>query len=513
MSRNSTDGWSRECRPTPATLRLAIRWTERAAADVERKLRQTARPASADLDHSALKSRLGKIQSGRRLLAELMSHAAPPAKLESLARPLRIAGKDLTRSARARVDHVLEHLTGDSLAQIAAALNANVFRFNRVRSRRLRILRTRLDRSGPAIVELGWTNESAIASVQSPDTSLRAADAATIARGGGERFSLVQFFNAGSFQAAFTAGVNEQARALNLTMNERDPADGDMLAMKRRIDATIADSRTSGLIIHSGQAVELHPLVERARRAGRAVVTSNLLAPPLNTPAIVLNDIGAGALLAETLLADLLHRPTSDSRRSTSGRLAETGATGQVLLLGGGQRELPHMRLRQQGFLDALGEQRRLTCREIPGQGATVLPKIVEQLRRRIRPIAIVAFYDDVTRCAAQAIELSKAGGETSLYGVDLGDPEIEEMESHDFWRASIAFDAFALGAAATRLLAASLRIPRWIAGQRFPITINGVLVRREQIIKLRDRTAAGLARAMPELQRGCDAIVPGVRK
>ena len=120
------------------------------------------------------------------------------------------------------------------------------------------------------------------------------------------------------------------------------------------------------------------------------------------------------------------------------------------------------MRLRQQGFLDAIAEQNGLTCREIAGSGATILPKIVDQLRRKNRPTAIVAFYDDVTRYAAQAIEISKVGRQVSLYGVDLGDPEIEEMESHDFWRASIAFDAFALGAAATRLLAASLRVPRW---------------------------------------------------
>lgn len=501
--------WANECRPTPATLRLAIRWTERAAADVEHKLRNAGRRSSLELDESALKSRLGKIQSGRRFLTELMHHAPSPSKLEALTQPLRIAGKDLTRSARPRVDHVLEHVTGDSLAQIAAALNANVFRFNRVRSRQLRILRTRLDRSGPAIVELGWMNESAIASLRSPDTAtdLRAPDAAAIERGGGERFSLVQFFNAGSFQAAFTAGASEQARSLNLTMNDRDPADGDMLAMKRRIDAAIADPRTAGLIVHSGQAVELHPLIERARRAGKAVVTSNLLAPPLNTPAIVLNDIGAGAMLGEALLADMLDRTPADLRRSTSGRFAETGGSGHVLLIGGGERELPHMRLRQQGFLDVLVEQSRITCREIPGSGASILPKIVEHLRRKTRPTAIVAFYDDVARYAAQAIEMSRAGRQTSLYGVDLGDPEIEEMESHDFWRASIAFDAFALGAAVTRLLAASLRVPRWTAQQRFPITIDGVLVRREQMLKLRDRTAAGLARAIPDLRKKSDAI------
>ncbi|MBC8108563.1 MAG: substrate-binding domain-containing protein [Anaerolineae bacterium] len=514
MTSSLNNGWATECRPTPATLRLAIRWTERAAADVESKLRSAGRRPSQESDHSALKSRLGKIQSGRRFLTELMEHASPPSKLEALAQPLRIAGKDLTRSARSRVDHVLEHVTGDSLAQIAAALNANVFRFNRVRSRQLRILRTRLDRSGPAIVELGWTNESAIAALQSADTAtdLRPADAAAITRGGGERFSLVQFFNAGSFQAAFTAGASEQARSLNFTMNDRDPADGDMRAMKRRIDATIADPRTAGVIIHSGQAVELHPLVERARRAGKAVVTSNLLAPPLNTPSIVLNDIGAGAMLAVALLADMLDRPASDLRRSPSGRLAETGAIGHVILIGGGERELPHMRLRQQGFLDAIAEQRGVTCREIPGSGATILPKIVEHLRRKSAPLAIVAFYDDVARYAAQAIEMSKAGKHTSLYGVDLGDPEIEEMESHDFWRASIAFDAFALGAAVTRLLAAAIRVPRWTAQQRFPITIDGVLVRREQILKLRDRTAAGLARAVPELKRDCDAVVPDAK-
>src|SRR5882724_5183680 len=72
---------------------------------------------------------------------------------------------------------------------------------------------------------------------------------------------------------------------------------------------------------------------------------------------------------------------------------------------------------RQQGFLDAIAEQSCLTCREIPSSGATILPKIVEQLSRKNRSIAIIAFYDDVTRYAAQAIEMSKAGKAISLYG------------------------------------------------------------------------------------------------
>jgi ABC-type sugar transport system substrate-binding protein len=253
--------------------------------------------------------------------------------------------------------------------------------------------------------------------------------------------------------------------------------------------------------------MELHPLVERARRAGKAVVTSNLLAPPLNTPAIVLNDIGTGAMLAEALLSDLTR---TNPQRSASGRFAETGATANVLLIGGGERELPHMRLRQQGLLDALAEQCGITLRELPGGGAQLLPKIVEHLRRKSAPIdAIIAFYDDVTRYAAQAIALSKSQTLTSLYGVDLGDPEIEEMESHAFWKASVAFDAFALGAATTRLLAAHLRSPRWTAQQCFPINIDGVLVRRDQILTLRDRSTAGLARSLPSLTRQCDAIVP----
>ncbi len=479
-------------RPNAAAIRLAIRWTERAAMEVERALDDRR----ARIDRSSLKSRLGKIQSGRRLLAEMLR--TKPSS-EPSDQPLRVAGKDVARSGRARVDHVLEHVTAASLAQIAAALNANVFRANRVRSRQLR-----MTRSG-AVFEFAWTRDVPV-EVSTESFALPAADATAIARGSGERFSLVQFFNAGSFQAAFTAGVNEQARSLGLIMNHRDPADGDMRAMKQRIDAAIADPRTAGMIVHSGQAIELHPLVERARRAGKAVVTSNLLAPPLNTPSIVLNDIGTGAMLARALLSDLAR---SELTQSSSGRFADTGAAAHILLVGGGERELPHMRLRQQGFLDALAEQSQIDCREIPGSGLSILPKLVERLRRKNRRItAIVAFYDDVTRVAAQAIELSRSTKQTSLYGVDLGDPELEEMESHPFWRASIGFDAFALGAAATRLLAAALRAPRWTARQRFAIVIDGVLVRREHVLKLRDRTATGLAKSLPMLTQPCEMIV-----
>ncbi|CAN5367553.1 hypothetical protein BH09PLA1_BH09PLA1_31420 [soil metagenome] len=486
-----------DIRPTSAALRLAVRWTERAAADIERELQ----PDRAGVDRSSLQSRLGKLQSGRRLLQELTRRSATRGDPTS---PLRIAGKDACRSARSQADHTLDHVASGSLAQIASALNANVFRFNRVRSRELRMTRAQ------EMIEFAWTRGAGASRDPLPHDSaaLRAADASAIARGGGERISLVQFFNAGSFQAAFTAGVNEQARALNIGMNQRDPADGDLSAMKQRIDSAIADARTSGLIVHSGPAMELHPLVERARRAGKAVVTSNLLAPPLNTPSIVLNDIDAGALLTEALLADLLDRSPGDLPRAASGRFADSGVRGRVLLIGGGDRELQHMRLRQQGFLDAIAEQRGLTCRAIPGSGASILPKLVEQLKRTDRPVAIVAFYDDVTRYAAQAIEISRGRKRTKLYGVDLGDPEIEEMESHDFWRASIAFDAFTLGAACTRLLAASLRLPRWIAQQHFPIVIDGVLIRREQMLTLRDRTAAGLAQAIPQLRQSCDAVV-----
>lgn len=482
-------------RPDAATLRLALRWTYRAAAEVERALRDRSTVA----DRSSLKSRLGKIQSGRRLLGELMRTNMRPSRADE---PLRIAGKDVSRSVRTRVDHVLEHVGSASLAQIAAALNANVFRVNSVRSRQLRMTRANGD-----VIEFRWSSELPAQLIDPPSIALPAADANAIARGRGERFNLVQFFNAGSFQAAFTAGVSEQARLLGLVMNQRDPADGDMRAMKQRIDATIADSPTAGLIVHSGHAVELHPLIERARRAGKAVVTSNLLAPPLNTPAIVLNDIGTGAMLAEALLTDITGRPPTGS---ASGRFTDTGESGNILLIGGGERELPHMRLRQQGLLDALAEQRGLSFREVPGSGVATVSNLMQQLRRKSRPVtAVVAFYDDVTRHAAQAIELSRSTKRTSLYGVDLGDPEIEEMESHAFWRASVAFDAFALGAAATRLLAASLRAPRWTAQQRFPLVIDGVLVRREQIVKLRDRTARGLARSIPALTAACESVVP----
>jgi ABC-type sugar transport system substrate-binding protein len=483
-------------RPEAASIRLAMRWCERAVAEVERTLVNRG----AQVDRSALRSRLGKIQSGRRLLAALLraeiSH-------EPSHEPLRIAGNDVKRSGRSQVDCVVDHVTSSSLAQIASALNANVFRANRVRSRQLRMTRV-----GEPI-EFAWTSDgggaAALIAIGTP--SLPAADATAIARGGGERFSLVQFFNAGSFQAAFTAGVSDQARSLGLSMNQRDPADADIRAMKQRIDAAIADPRTAGLIIHSGQAIELHPLVERARRAGKAVVTSNLLAPPLNTPSIVLDDIGTGTMLAQALLADLTDEPP---QQSTSGRFTDTHVGAQVLLVGGAERELPHMRLRQQGFLDALAEQSRMTFREVYGAGVALLPKLVERLRRKPRNVAaIVAFYDDVTRYAAQAIELSKSARQTLLYGVDLGDPELEEMESHAFWRASVAFDAFALGAAATRLLAAALRTSRWISLQRFPIVIDGMLLRREQVLKLRDRTASGLARSFPSLTQSCDRIVP----
>ena len=113
---------------------------------------------------------------------------------------------------------------------------------------------------------------------------------------------------------------------------------------------------------------------------------------------------------------------------------------------------------------------------------------------------AVVAVYDDVSRYAAQAIEIAALEDRVSLYGVDLGDPEIEEMQGRPFWRASVAVDARSLGAAAIRMLAAHLRDAAWAGTQRFPIVINGTLIRREMLLSLRDKTAAGLARGVPEM-------------
>jgi len=94
-----------------------------------------------------------------------------------------------------------------------------------------------------------------------------------------------------------------------------------------------------------------------------------------------------------------------------------------------------------------------------------------------------------------------------ALYGVDLGDPEIEEMQARPFWRASVAVDAFALGAASVRMLAAQLRDPGWAATERFPLVVPGVLVRREQLLTVRDKTAAGLGRAFPQIVQCANRI------
>ena len=94
-----------------------------------------------------------------------------------------------------------------------------------------------------------------------------------------------------------------------------------------------------------------------------------------------------------------------------------------------------------------------------------------------------------------------------ALYGVDLGDPEIEEMQARPFWRASVAVDAFELGAASVRMLAAQLRDPGWAATERFPLVVPGVLVRREQLLAVRDKTAAGLGRAFPQIVQCANRI------
>jgi ABC-type sugar transport system substrate-binding protein len=473
MAVKSAKTWSANCRPTGAELRLACSWVRGAALAVERDLDRARHDPS--IDAPALRSKLGKLKSGIRVLEELRRL---PSNGRAAADPIRIAGRDVSSASRSQLDCALGHVTSDSVAQIAAALNANVFRARSLRGRRLRMLRGRAD-SDSGVIEFGWIDDSS----RSPTKASAWARTSAI----GTRFSLIQYFNAGSFQAAYTAGAAQQATALGLTMNERDPADADMRAMIRRIDAAIADQRTRGLIVHSGVALELQPLLRRAHESGKAIVASHLIPAVPLIPSIVLDDVGTGLMLGEAVMHDLGDENSAE-----------------ILLLGGTPRELVHMQLRQQGFLDALRRHRQVRARSLDGD--TSLATIVEELRRKT-PRAIVAFYDDVSRYAAQAIEIARMEDRVTLYGVDLGDPEIEEMQARPFWRASVAVDAFALGAASVRLLAAHLRDAEWSATQRFPLVVPGTLIRREDLLTVRDKTAAGLARAFGDLTRWADRI------
>src|SRR5690349_18258121 len=138
MPVKSSKTWSARCRPSDSELRLACAWTERAARAVERELERARHDPS--IDGPALRSKLGKLKSGARLLHKLTR--AMPGEGPS-DRPILIAGRDAKTSGDGSVDCLLGHVTGDSLAQIAAALNANVFWAHALRGRRLRLLRRR----------------------------------------------------------------------------------------------------------------------------------------------------------------------------------------------------------------------------------------------------------------------------------------------------------------------------------------------------------------------------------
>jgi hypothetical protein len=200
------------------------------------------------------------------------------------------------------------------------------------------------------------------------------------------------------------------------------------------------------LIIHSGQ--DRTASTGRPRPRGQGCRHSNLLAPPPNTPSSW-NDIAAGRRWPECLRmcsiaqADRNARPRSLRRNRARPRL----------LIGGASAAAAHA-VTPAGFL----MHRRaggLVCREVPGSGRFLK---IRAARSQESSVAIIAFYDDVADTPPVRSHRARPK-QTLLYGVDLGDPEIEEMESHDFWRHR-SRSTRTRQRRRTRSLAAALRSP-----------------------------------------------------
>src|SRR3954471_5674016 len=103
MSVKSSTTWSARCRPTAPELRLACAWTDRAARAIERELDRARGDPS--LDAPALRSKLGKLKSGVRLLNEL--RRAVLKVTDQRDAPILIAGRDAPASGDHSIDCVL----------------------------------------------------------------------------------------------------------------------------------------------------------------------------------------------------------------------------------------------------------------------------------------------------------------------------------------------------------------------------------------------------------------------